>query len=310
MKGRRGYSQLILAVITSTLLGLLLAACSTTRQNLEKQRIIPTLLPDAPLTTIPMINAGNLQWRVTAMVDGVEGVFAVDTGAERTILNRAFAERAGLVLPEGTVQPIDSNSVGQVALTVPVDIFQLGGLDFVDFHALVLNLDHINRVMRTPIDGILGFDILGQAQCTFDWRNNTLTLDTRPRERPQNAIPVKIRGNRLYVDARVNSKTIEFRLDTGSYSTCLRPEIISRLHLARERIKMEMTPRIGIAESRELPQEHITVDSFLLGNINRKQTTLMAWDNTVLGMDLLELSVLTINPSGGWMTLTDSVPDR
>lgn len=306
MIARLKYFSAACLFLLATLSCLFLSSCASRSKTLAKQRTIPTLMPDAGVSIIPMVNAGNLQWRVKASVNGFEGVFAVDTGAERSVLDSTFAEHAGLMAFAAPVRLIGSNQVGQVASSVPVDFFRLGALDFVDFDALVMNLFHINKVMHTPIDGILGLDILGQAQCSFDWRNNSLTLDTRAHSRPQKAIPLKVRGSRIYVDALINSKTLEFRLDTGSFSTCLTPETAARLHLPKDKIKMVMTPRIGIAEARELPQEQLTVETFLLGNINRKPVTLLVWDNTVLGMDLLEQSVLTINPKGKWMTLTES----
>jgi predicted aspartyl protease len=287
------------------LLGLCLfwAGCASTPPPQNLASFDPLLIAQEPVARLSLVNAGNLQWRVRVVVDGEEGVFAIDTGSDTTILSPQFAQKIGRLDDAIRGQFTGPNQIGQQVRFVKPTYLQLGKIFYLGFYAPVLNLDHINRAMRTPIDGILGNNILRKTMCTIDWRNNLLTLDTGTVSRPDDAIPINLEGNRIYLTAAVNGHAAKLALDTGAYCSSLTKKEIRRLKIPASKQKSIITRQIDIADSRRAAQTQVTLDSFKLDKINRTNFPMLAWDNSVIGMDLLDSWILTLDEADGWLEL-------
>ena len=109
-------------------------------------------------------------------IDGVKALMMLDTGASHTVLSKRFVDTK---LPNA--QKIDTsgmqfNSQGSRQRPdlyfVKLDTGAKAGEKTVfEQPVLCLQLDGVQGSMATPIDGILGMDILGWLPFTFDLRN-------------------------------------------------------------------------------------------------------------------------------------------
>jgi tetratricopeptide (TPR) repeat protein len=170
---------------------------------------------------IPVTMVG-MQPTVHATINGQDAVFLVDTGAFASVLTPAAAARYHVrVYGRGTqgVEGIDGPAYAQLAR---VEHVRLGGAPFYDQRFLVV--DGLGR----DVAGVLGRDILGQADAEYDFANGVMRL-IRPKgcggadvlsywtDRPTvlEALP-GYRGGSLAAAGEVNGARIRVGFDSGS----------------------------------------------------------------------------------------------
>jgi predicted aspartyl protease len=287
------------------LICLVLAGCSSLHQSSKMDAYEPSLLMQHPSVQVPLINGGNLQWRVSAIVNGQSGIFILDTGADFTILTPQFAKRLGLYSDALKGRFAGSQSIDRKVKYAPINSFKLGTVKYFNFYAAILDLDHINQAMHSDVAGIIGNNLLNQTAYSIDWKKNTLTLDSRRIDPPADAIPISIRNNRIYCLAQINGKEVPFALDTGAYRCLLSNEELAHLGIPEKKKSLVEMPQIDIAEARQLKQTLIKVDEFKFGKISRKDYPMLIWDHNVLGMDLLESYILTVDARRNWLLLSE-----
>ncbi|MBQ7539515.1 MAG: retropepsin-like domain-containing protein [Bacteroidaceae bacterium] len=107
-----------------------------------------------------------------ASVNGVEGVFVIDTGAPCAV-TYSFAERAGLKSLQAS-RAYDSN--GNIVQTsiVNIDRFLLGGVTFSSLQAM--RLEKGNMTESFGIDGIIGYNLLRQGIVKFNGSKRTMII--------------------------------------------------------------------------------------------------------------------------------------
>jgi len=127
-------------------------------------------LADAQARAVPIERRENLIL-VRAKVQGVEGIFILDTGAQNS-----------MVAPELVfdVKERRQTNVQGIAGTSKVDAvrvtIQLGG-SFLSTRVLVLPMDAQSKRLNERISGILGMDFLGQYErIVLDLKGLTMTL--------------------------------------------------------------------------------------------------------------------------------------
>jgi len=108
---------------------------------------------------------------VRARVDNTVGRVVLDTGANRTIFETAFAER-GDFAPERVASKTFVRGMGGFAdaQSARIPAIELGGLATRDALADVSNLD----LGTDDLDGVLGTDLLRSYDLWFDYRANTV----------------------------------------------------------------------------------------------------------------------------------------
>ena len=254
---------------------------------------------------MPLINGGNQQWRVQAEVNGQPGIFILDTGANLTLITPQFAAKLGLGDAAPEVKPTGAHAKTPAAKMVRLGSLKLGDMNYVGFYAPVVNLDHINEAMQTEVAGILGNNLLNKTAYQIDWNRNTLLLMHTPRpERPPDALPITIREHRIFINAQINGQPAEFALDTGAYTSTLASAEVARLRIPANKQGKVMTPKIDISGSQmAVAQTQVQLDTFSAGPISIPNYTLLTWDHNVLGMNLLQPWILTVDPWQGWLSL-------
>lgn len=143
----------------------------------------------------------------------------IDTGAQRTVIDRALAEslkleKGGDVKARGAGGTVDAHFVKGL---------QLAGLGEPSLEAVSLPLDAIGGAIGLRIDVILGQDVLAKHVVEIDQTTLKLTFGSRPAIVPSSATVVSLhqRGGRPYLMATVvgpngEETDAEMLLDTGS----------------------------------------------------------------------------------------------
>lgn len=113
-------------------------------------------------------------------VNGVEGIFIVDTGASNSCLDELNAEKF-LIRPAG--EPIEMSGAGKEKLqATSSEECQLaykgqpiGSLSFMLIDMIAVN-DSLDKMEVSPIDGILGADIFLEKKAIIDYDDLCLYL--------------------------------------------------------------------------------------------------------------------------------------
>jgi predicted aspartyl protease len=264
----------------------------------------PALYMPQPTVRIPLINGGNLQWRVRATVNGESGIFILDTGANFSIITPQFAEKLGLY-DAAMGKPGATRAKESTLKYAPINSFKLGSIEYFGFYAAILDLDHISRAIDAEVAGILGNNLLNQTAYAIDWKRNLLTLESRTVEIPTNALRISIHNNRIFCPVRINGKEIPFALDTGAYRCLLAEPEIANLSIPGEKISQLEVPEIDITDAQRRKRPLVTLDKLLIGTIDRRSYPMLVWNHNVLGMDLLEGYILTVDARRNWLLLSE-----
>jgi predicted aspartyl protease len=153
--------------------------------------------------------------------------FALDTGANRTVLTPHLAQLLGLtVTPDEKVMMNGTTGVAEVA-TALVDRVSAGDVTIVDQRLPVAS------VLTNDIDGVLGVDGLGSKRVLVDFKTGKIEIRNSRFEQPIPDAPrlsAQLRFGRLMVvDAYVERRRVKAVIDTGSEYTLGNPALYRAL---------------------------------------------------------------------------------
>lgn len=117
---------------------------------------------------------------VKAKVNGVSGLFILDTGASNTCLGFESIEKFDLKPEKATTKAASASSADMYTKVAKGNKVQLSTWKTTDFNLVIFDLSHVNQVLSTygvnSIDGIIGADILLKGKAIIDYTNHYLYL--------------------------------------------------------------------------------------------------------------------------------------
>jgi predicted aspartyl protease len=132
---------------------------------------------------IPILQnaAGLLLIHVT--INGVQGLFILDTGAGETVITTGKADHLKLVLQEDSTTQTGAGA-GGLGLEVTLsngNHVEIGQYIVMDFTICVMSLDHVNQAfaqagIEEEFFGVIGVDILKPGKAVIDYGEMTLYL--------------------------------------------------------------------------------------------------------------------------------------
>ena len=155
---------------------------------------VASALEAAGYTAIPMTRHGDAHLTVEMRVNGVPGRFILDTGAGRTVIDRAAQSRfdEGRAVVAGGVATGAGGS-GLAIAALPGSRLRIGAYRDDAFTVHFLALDHVNAAFsqrgETPVDGVIGADILERGGAVIDYPNLRLYLRTPAAAQPAASSP-------------------------------------------------------------------------------------------------------------------------
>jgi len=140
-------------------------------------------LTPAGYTAVPMTRHGDSHLTVDVRVNDVAGTFILDTGAGRTVIDRAAQSRfdEGRDVVAGG-QATGAGGTGMAISALPGNRLRIGDYRDDAFTVHFLALDHVNAAFsqrgEAPVDGVIGADILERGGAVIDYPNLRLYLRT------------------------------------------------------------------------------------------------------------------------------------
>ena len=140
-------------------------------------------LTAAGYKAVPMTRHGDSHLTVDVRVNDVAGTFILDTGAGRTVIDRAAQSRfdEGRDVVSGG-RATGAGGTGLAISALPGNRLRIGDYRDDAFTVHFLALDHVNAAFsqrgEAPVDGVIGADILERGGAVIDYPNLRLYLRT------------------------------------------------------------------------------------------------------------------------------------
>lgn len=144
------------------------------------QESLGELLKARKYVCIQMTRSAVGHFQVQAEIDGYGVLLLVDTGASKTVIHDATAERMGIKI-ENSVDCGGGLGTSQAAVSTTVArVFRLGALELNEFPLFIMDFSHvidgIGAKGGQAIDGVVGGDILGAGSAIIDYEEAKLYL--------------------------------------------------------------------------------------------------------------------------------------
>jgi predicted aspartyl protease len=165
---------------------------------------------------------------VEARINGDLATLLIDTGAERSSLDRKFAQRIGLRPVEVVnIQRPDSEDRTEVVVVTDLDIQSVHSSNI---KMTTDDLAASSGALGAHIDGVLGNDILRKSWVTLDYSTGSVTFG--PLSATHHGVPTKLLRieNRYFVHSSSDGISLTFLLDTGTNFSALSNSGWSRLN--------------------------------------------------------------------------------
>ncbi|MFC0406964.1 aspartyl protease family protein [Roseomonas elaeocarpi] len=195
---------------------------------------------------------------VTVQVDGKPAVMVLETGAESTALTVSGAQRLGIVA-DPTRTSLSGGISGLTRVpTAAVGPIALGPLSLAESRRLVLALPTLEALRPTPGDGLLGIDLLSQADVDLDLPHGRMTLypvglcraGLPNWKRPYAALPTWQATNLwLGTQVELDGRSFQALLDTGSAGTLIDKRATALLDLPEPPANIRRTQAHGIGDT-------------------------------------------------------------
>lgn len=144
---------------------------------------VTATLESVGYTAIPMTRHGDAHLTVEARLNDVAGTFILDTGAGRTVVDRAAQSRfdEGRATVAGG-QATGAGGSGLAIAALPGNRLRIGNYRDDAFTVHFLALDHVNAAFanrgEAPVAGVLGADVFERGGAVIDYPNLRLYLRT------------------------------------------------------------------------------------------------------------------------------------
>lgn len=195
---------------------------------------------------VPFTIANNLVLVQASVGKAPAGWFILDTGAESTVLDSAYAAQTGL---KQNGKSIGTGSSGTaVAGVMKGAKLTLGRLEATDVTTFALPLDSISAGLGMKLAGIIGNDVTGTTVFQIDYAGRTVTFYPPQEFRPPpgaDVVPVTIEEHLPFLpaDFTIGGKKVrgKMEIDTGSTGSVL----FNAPFVTKNGLLTSITPTLG-----------------------------------------------------------------
>jgi hypothetical protein len=273
-----------------------LSYADTRRAIATVSGLMPKLTPEVDGALRPItieVNPRTKRALIKATVNGVEGRFLLDTGTSDTILNPAFAKKAGVDFVEICTMIVAGNygKKGDTVSLVRVPDMEIAGTHFRDFHAVLRKSEHRYEFGGDgELDGVMGANVLFRKPLTLDFRRQTLVFATNnagAHDFTFDLIPNH--RNTPAVQAEIDGTKIELMFDSG---TAIDDAVLVNepYHAALRKLADEPAAKTYHAREVRVGGQLLAANQLCL---------LQPFEQTVLGSLFYDRHVITVDQAAG-----------
>lgn len=184
--------------------------------------------PDDNIIQVPFKRFGNLLM-TEALLNGTKRQFLIDNGAPILILNKRYTTKpdepntkniSGNKSLEGSTGAISDSEISTISN------FDFNGITAQNQNILAINLEHLEKALKTEIYGLLGFSVYRNYDIMFDYEANMMTL-IKPEYTQQfikdnysklkyQEVPIEMNDHLASIEVKVANDILRMDIDCGA----------------------------------------------------------------------------------------------
>ena len=130
-------------------------------------------------SSVKLIFSETKHYLIEAKVNGIDGRFILDTGASNSCICTSLEDKFKVISKESKEKASSANSEMTNTKISKSNIIQIGKWEN-KINLISFDMNHINNALSqkkvSPIDGILGADILKKSNSILDYKSNKLFM--------------------------------------------------------------------------------------------------------------------------------------
>ena len=119
-------------------------------------------------------------FEIKATINGVKGLFILDTGASNSCIGFNSIENFNLEIEDSDVKAAGAGATGMKTKLSKKNVIKIGKWRKDKIALILFNLTHVNKALTNhnsnPVDGIIGADILKKGKAIIDYQKKYLYL--------------------------------------------------------------------------------------------------------------------------------------
>ena len=164
---------------------------------------------------------------VNARIEGDYRTFILDTGAPGLVLNRAS---------KGNSKTEAKGITGILEISQEtIQNFEWAGINTGETEALILNMSHLEAAAKQDLAGLIGYDVLKNAEVLFDYNRRLILLFKNRKSswhqdhEPQAIIDFEMVNHLPIIKVKIGKKTVYLGLDSGAETNILDEKFFKRI---------------------------------------------------------------------------------
>ena len=130
-------------------------------------------------SSVKLIFLVTKHYLIEAKVNGIDGTFILDTGASNSCICTSLEDKFKVISKESKEKASSANNEMTNTKISESNIIQIGKWED-KINLISFDMNHINNALSqkkvSPIDGILGADILKKSNSILDYKSNKLFI--------------------------------------------------------------------------------------------------------------------------------------
>ena len=130
-------------------------------------------------SSVKLIFLVTKHYLIEAKVNGIDGTFILDTGASNSCICTSLEDKFKVISKDSKEKASSANSEMTNTKISESNIIQIGKWED-KINLISFDMNHINNALSqkkvSPIDGILGADILKKSNSILDYKSNKLFM--------------------------------------------------------------------------------------------------------------------------------------
>lgn len=226
-------------------------------------------------------------------VNGHTAYFLLDTGCTDTCVSSNLINRLGL--KSWSVKNPGGNIASDKIKLAHIKTLTLSNIDLHNFDVNVFNLDHLEKTLKTDIDGIIGNNVLNKFVYSIDFSTALLTIN--PSNTGRDATGIKLYDSKdglINIHAELNGHLTVFMIDTGSNNCFINRSLFDIIfpdsRLPRTRIEVTDIARMDEVTVRSVKVDELHIDDNIFNN-----AIFFEGKDNILGNRIFDKYILTVD---------------
>ena len=131
-------------------------------------------------TSINLKKTGTNHYQIKAILNDIEGLFILDTGASNTCADLTQTEKFKLISENSEIKASSASNLMQETKISKKNKLQVGKWNSKSCSVVLFDMNHINTALNErkiqKVDGIIGADTLKKGKAFIDYEKNRLYL--------------------------------------------------------------------------------------------------------------------------------------